>query len=269
VNVLKEKIETKRQSGEAALREWVKDFDTRDTAAMTALGRAAAEDLALHTLSLSTERVGQVIKKAHALFVKSLKSDSPSRTWDRATPKSKSVARVLKLDLDDPVTWYAMHPFRLAKVDDEHRVIVAFPPPAITVGLWWHTDIETVLSWDPRANTVTVLGDPAAQLIHGNIYTDVLNIYTNPFTFFRKWVEARAMWRTKYLDARNGKWSHPVKENPLDLPGALIVGDPREIRWPQQAMPETINCVDCDRQAVMGSIFRSAGVPNIRRGVAA
>lgn len=263
-------IDVRERSSDQQFKDWMCGFDIHDQPAMMELGRAAYSDISLHTMSLCTDQVGVVMRQAISVFRHALAKPGPQRLWKDADPKHPAIARALKLDPSDPNAFYSLFPFRLGKVDEQYRVLVAIDPPAMMSGDWHHIDIDTVLAWDVVTNTCEVIGDIQPQLVMpsqralvttGILTGDTITIYGDPFQYFRAFAERRAIYRERRIDAVAGKWSHPAHEIPGDVPGLLLIGDPYEIRWP--ALPKVVNVIGADQKMVRSAIFRSADIPDV------
>ena len=241
----------------------IAETDFNDRPALMYIGRAMSENPGLCMTVLGDESTSAIGRQALSVWRYELEADCPQKLWRDADRSHPAIARALRVDPSDPASFYALFPFRLGKIDDEYRILVAYHPPEVLSGNWCHLDINTVLSWDPKANTVSVLDDVQPQVIIGGDHEAELTVYGDPFLFFRALVEQRAAWHMRRMDANAGKWVHPCPERPADLPGALIIGEIRDIRWPIHELPPVLNCVGCSRGAVTNSIFRSANIPDV------
>ena len=191
----------------------------------------------------------------------SLSKDTPARQWWNAQPLHPAVYRVLKIDAKEPAATFAALPFRLARIDDQHAILVALPCPRTLgpVDPDWLA-IETVLRWDPVADTVTVLGDPASDQLVG-IAGDT--IYGQPFAFFRAYAEARAQFAIRRRSIP-GAW-HVKPQEPDLTPGLLLVGDPDKVHWPLQRLSDDLAVIGADAKRINSAMLRQARVPRARQ----
>lgn len=200
-----------------------------------------------------------------------LDRDTSSKTWWNAPAWHDAVDRALGIDRNQPGGLFAVFPFRAAKVEDKWRVLAAYPTPTIIGELdedW--LGIETVLAWDPVSNHVEVLGDIEPQIV-GNpsgFYAgkDEGALFGQPRAFFQAWARDRARFYG-FAHQHVGKdWS--VRPNEPDLvPGALIVGDVRKIRWNAHSLPQNIEVIGADPDAINRAMLRDLGLPRLRAGV--
>lgn len=277
-------IDVSKPSDEQQLVDWVRAHDIHDINHMMRLGREVWNDpnfmLMMSTTfrdylshrGVDSEQFVATIRQATSVFKHALDKETPQKLWDNADRKHPAVARALRIDPADPNAFYALFPFRLGKVDDEYRILVAMEPPALLSGTYHHIDIEYVLAWNPKTNLCEVGGDPVPHVIGpsehaasvtGLFSADEINVYGDPFQYFRAWAEIRAAFRERRIEQSNGKWQHPLTEIPGDVPGLLLLGNPYDVRWPVRDLPKVVNCIGCDRKAVTGSIFRSANIPDV------
>jgi hypothetical protein len=193
----------------------------------------------------------------------------PAKTWWYAEALHPAIFRALKMDRAEQGAVFASLPFRLDRSNGEPRILVAFPCPRILAPHdnddW--LEIETVLSWDPRADTAEIADDPGPNLA-GNIPPDTesLDIYNSPFAFFRALAEARARW----FVARQmiaGDWRQKPREPDLS-PGLLLIGKPDQVRWPLHRMPADLTCHGVDAKALNRALLKQARVPRAHAGKA-
>ena len=190
--------------------------------------------------------------------------DCPGKTWWNAEAMHPAIFRALQMDRAEDGAIYAAAAFRLHRTEDSAAILCAFPAPRILEdgdADWLR--IETVIAWNPRTNTATVLGDTGPALV-GRIPNDApLHIHADPFTFLRSVAEARAQWFAMRRAVRSD-W-HSVHEPDL-TPGLLLIGAPDKVRWPIHAMPDDITVHDLDARAFNAALLRQARIP---RAVAA
>lgn len=183
--------------------------------------------------------------------------------WWKAEPWHDAVDRALGIDRHQEGGLFALYPFRLAKVEGQWRILAAYPCPR-NVGVFDETldDVTAVIAWEPKTNRLELLGEAQAQLV-GRFdawYCDSKSgtIYGTALPFFHAWARARAQWLT-FAKIHAAKQDMP--EEPDLVPGCLVIGDVRYVRWPLAAMPETIECIGIDAKGVNSSILRSAKLP--------
>lgn len=184
--------------------------------------------------------------------------DGPGKTWWNAQAGHPAIYRALKVDPNEFGAFYAILPFRLARIEGQPRILAAHPCP-LTLGPidedW--LSIEAVISWNPVDNTATVLRDKTPQLV-GDLNEPVL--FGDPFAFFRSWVEARAAFAMHRSHTAGKEWASPPTEYGT-APGALIVGDADKIRWAPSAMPRDLAVVGIDPIKINRAILRAANLP--------
>lgn len=206
-----------------------------------------------------------MIDNAISEYWYALGKDCPGKTWWEAEGMHPALFRALRIDRNDAGAIYAMHPFRLAKVDERHVILAAWPCPFI-FGVpdenWF--GIETVLAWDPVKNRATVLGDEQPQIVGAFASPDKGTLFAQPFAFFRAWVEQRAAFATAYQAARAAHFTTPPAER--DAPGKLLVGDAGKVRWRGHDLPETLTCVGIDPAQINRAILRQANLPRAVAG---
>ncbi|MDE2434713.1 MAG: hypothetical protein KGM49_00500 [Sphingomonadales bacterium] len=187
--------------------------------------------------------------------------DSPAKAWWGASLDRAPVFRALRIGPNDAGAVYAAAPFRVARdANDQWCVLAAWPSPALLGDPdpdW--LGIETVLAWNPLANSVQILGDTMSQLVGAFERSDQGTLFGQPFAFFRTWVEQRAAFATAWQAARSAHFTTPPPEK--DTPGMLIVGDAQKVLWRGHDLPETLNCVGIDAATVNKAIVRSANLP--------
>lgn len=196
-----------------------------------------------------------------SVYVYALDKDTPAKTWWSLPFYHPAIARQIRIDRQDDGGVYALAPFRLGMVDGEHRILAAWPCLAFT----WrdHLDITTVLSWNPRDNTVTVLGDPEPQLVGPFTDPDQTTIFADPRSFFQEWARIRAAYFVARTTALAADWQAAPDERDI-LPGVLIAGDAAKVRWHLSALPASINIVGADPKTIERAIFKAAHIPRVR-----
>lgn len=197
--------------------------------------------------------------------------DSPAKTWWNAAPWHDATDRALGIDRTQDGGQFAVFPFRAAKIDDKWRVLAAYPAPKIIsdVDEDW-LGIDQVISWCPLSNHVEVMGDPVDQLV-GNpagFYAekDTGTLYGQPRAFFQAWARDRARFYGFAAQHIGKSWSAMPHEPDL-VPGALIVGDARKIRWSAHTLPANVECVGCDPAEINRAMLRNLNLPRLRAGM--
>jgi hypothetical protein len=190
----------------------------------------------------------------------SIAKDCPAKTWWHLAHDHPAIARALRIERAESSAWYALAPFRYAKIDGRHLILAAHPPPRIFEALdpdW--LGIETVIAWEPTTGAVMVMDDDRPQIVGTVTETDA-TIYADPRAFFTAWMRQRAWYFTARVQAMARKFA-AIPAEPDLLPGALIVGDPDKIAWPIHSMPDRFTCVGIDPKTVNRAILKFAKLP--------
>jgi hypothetical protein len=192
---------------------------------------------------------------------RSLAKDSPAKTWWHLPHDHPAIARALRIDRTQDGAWYALMPFRYAKINDRHLILAAYPVPRIfeTLDPDW-LGIDAVLAWDPATNAVEVMGEPGTHELVGRVTEMDSTIYADPRAFFTAWMRQRAWYIAARKEASQRAFAAIPKEPDL-LPGVLIVGDPEKVAWPLHSMPERFTCVGIDPKRVNRAILKFAKLP--------
>lgn len=187
-----------------------------------------------------------------------LKQKTPAKLWWDAEPTHPATARALKIDAAEFGAVYALAPFRIAKVEGKHVILVAMPCPHFfgEPDIDW-LRIETVVAWDPRDNTATILGEDDGLV--GRIDRDATTIYGDAFAFLRAYAEARARFAIARGNVRGDWRQKPIEQD--ETPGLLAIGDPAKMRWPIHEISETVDCVGIDPKVVNRAMLRQANIP--------
>ena len=187
---------------------------------------------------------------------------TPAEQWLALDPDDPAIAKAFGLPQDGPGARFALYPFRVGRVDGVWHVQAAWPCPR-TIGTL-DTDasgIVAVLAWNPLTRAVQTMGDPQPQIV-GRLdrdYSATATLYGQPVPFFRAWIAARlAYWR---FVAEGSKRVHEPGPEPDLVPGALAVGDLRQIRLPVSAMPREVACVGISPAMVNRCIQNVARLP--------
>lgn len=198
-----------------------------------------------------------------------LEKDTPGKVWSAATEGHPAIARALRVNPTEDGACFALTPFRLARMEQGHRILAAYPAPRMLGPLDLHHDgIEQVIAWGPVSNSATLLADPDAQLVGRWIDSDAGTLFADPRAFFQAWAMERAAFYVRWREAALKEWSAPPQE--LDLvPGKLIVGDAAKVRWNPSAMPGALNCVGIDPAKLNKLLLRAAHVPRCHAGMRA
>lgn len=196
-------------------------------------------------------------------YLHAIGKDSAGKTWFYAK-RHPAIARALRVDPRDAGAIYALAPFKLHVGEDgKAAILVAYPAlrelePASADWL----GIETVLAWNPKTGTVSVMGDASPQLV--GAFTDPAHgtVFADPFAFFRAWIEARAAFYVRRQIAQASEWmAQPIERDAV--PGVLMVGAPEQIRWSPATMPQAIACVGVDPKTINRAILKAASLPRV------
>jgi hypothetical protein len=193
--------------------------------------------------------------------------DTPAKLWHLATPAHDSIFRALRMDRTEFGAFYAALPFRIARIDGKVRILAALPcPHFLDDGDDDWLRIETVLAWDPVANTAKVLDDASENHLIGSLPYDTAaaTVHGSPFSFFREIAEARAIFFGLYCNTA-GDWTRKPSE-PDTTPGLLLLGDPAKVTWPLHELPDDLTTAHLDAKAVNRAMIRQARVPRARPG---
>lgn len=196
-----------------------------------------------------------------------LGKDTPARTWFYLPPVHASIYRALGIRPDDFGATYACAPFRLSKAAERTTVWAAYPCPAFldhSEDVWF--GVETVIEWDPVKDTATIIGDTAPQIV-GNLTEEANRLFSSPRQFFQQWAMRRAAFAMQRQEARQKSW-HIVPQERDEIPGGLVIGATKDIRWQPSAMPEHIQCVGIDPTIINKAILRAARLPRATGGAA-
>lgn len=189
-----------------------------------------------------------------------LSKDAPGKAWWNAAPLHPATYRALRIDPKDTCAVYAVHPFRLARIDDRPTVLAAYPAPRILDDPeheW--LGIETVIAWDPVSDRAMVVGDDSAQLV-GNLSDDANTIFASPRAFFQGWAIRRAQFAVQRQQAR--QWDAKPSERD-EVPGALLIGAMADVTLKPGTMPEHIQCQGLDPKALNRAILKAARLPRV------
>lgn len=202
---------------------------------------------------------------------RALDKTCPAKTWWEAPAWHDAVDRALGIDRTQFGGLFATFPFRPAKINDQWRVLAAYPTPCIIGDIdedW--LGIETVLAWCPKTNAVEVLGEVEPQLV-GTLAPhyaekDAGALFGQPRAFFQAWARDRARFYGFAHQAIGKEWS--ARPNEPDLaPGALIVGDISKIRWNAHTLPHDLECIGCDPDGINRAMLRGLNLPRLRAGI--
>lgn len=190
----------------------------------------------------------------------SLTKETPAKMWWHLEPYHPAIARALMVDRSEIGGVYALSPFRLAKIEETHLILAAYPAPRLLDDpqCEW-LDIDQVIAWNPQDNSVFIMGDAQAQLV-GKFREDRSTLFGDPHAFFVAWAQNRAAHFQRWLDSRRRAWVHEATEMD-EVPGCLVVGDLEDIRWSHRSMPRNLPCVGLDVKQVNRAIMKSACLP--------
>lgn len=192
--------------------------------------------------------------------------ESIAKTWWHLDHANPATARALGIDKADPCATYALIPFRYFRDPDSqrHLVLAAWPCPAVLSvdgdgEDWDWLGIEQIVAWDPVTDKATIHGDPSPQLF-ASMRDDARALFTSPRQFFQAWARRRAAFLTMWQDAAKRPWDVQPRERD-EVPGALLIGQPEQVRWNLHTLPETIDCVGIDPLRVNRAILKAARLP--------
>lgn len=195
--------------------------------------------------------------------VYSLTRDCPAKVWNDAPLWHPAVGRALQIDRSELGGVYALAPFKLAKVGDDHRILAAWPAPRIlTADPDVHTVIEAVIAWNPITNTAEVVGDPEPQLAGRFPDSETAQLFADPRAYFQSWAIARAGFYVRWQSAMRAQWQSAPTETDL-IPGCLLIGDPNRVNWYRIDLPQHIDCIGIDPAVVNRAIFKSVRLPRV------
>lgn len=207
----------------------------------------------------------QIAANANVMWLRAYAEDAPAKAWFYGEVVHPAIYRALKVDRSDPAAAYACAPFRLARVDGQHRILAAWPAPPILTGFDDWFDIEQVIAWNPTDNSAEIMGDGLPQLIGAFPTGDTGTIFASPFTFLRAWIEERAAFYTAYRAADAAHFTTAPTEG--DTPGCLIIGDAAKVRWNPDALPRNLECAGIDPAQINRAILRSARLPRATNSI--
>jgi hypothetical protein len=220
---------------------------------------------------------GEVARASYAALKRDLGRDTPGRRWDACEPANGRASILRLLDIaDEPVAAYAAAPFR-TWVDDDDRSWIAgavgimpFLDPDAAIR-WRHIDIREVILWDPRTNEARIAGEPLSRSDYVlPDYTDgTLKVWGDPAAFFRAWAAERVRIASLIRAEAQGQWAHPIVE-PADggLPGALLVGDVADARWPRVDATTIVAEEGASLTDMRWAAVRAAGLPQFAEALA-
>lgn len=189
---------------------------------------------------------------------------SPGDLWldaDRSKGRA-TIARVLGVE-GLPASDYATAPFRyLWTQEDEPWIAGAIGCPPMIHGLeeWSPADIRHVVLWNPITNTGAVLGEARDQplFIAPRGMRDELTVYADIGAFFHEWARRRHE-ALIALQTTEGLRECPDSA----IPGALVLGDPSEVRIRLGAGAAFRAGPGLDDITLRRAIRRSANLPSV------
>lgn len=195
--------------------------------------------------------------------------DTPAKTWSEAPIYHPAIGRHLRIDRAEDGGVFALAPFRVAMIENQHRILAAWPAPRIlTSDPDDHLGIDTVIAWNPIDDTASVLGDPVPQLVGRFPDAETGAIFASPRAYFQAWAMARAAFFVRWRDAMRKPWSAAPTETDM-IPGTLLIGEPEAIRWNPSALPASITVQGIDPARVNKAIFKAARLPRVSRDLRA
>jgi hypothetical protein len=209
-------------------------------------------------LMLLEDEIGRISREAWKALTRLLNRPTLAKRWNdaRYALGRPSIARLTGVAAH-PASGFATAPFRTMLSDSGETVIGgavgyyrAFDYESVRN--WHHIDIEAVILWDPRRNTVE-----ADEHIILPAYYDELVVYSDPRAFFTAWATARCD-----LLERRKRMPDLVRESPdNELPGALVIGDLAAINWAGLGASKLKAGPGTDRAALSRAVLRSARLP--------
>lgn len=143
-------------------------------------------------------------------------------TWWNARPTHPAVARALLFDADQPMSIYALAPFRYAKVDGRHLVLAAWPAPYMIDRVEGPDRIKHVIAWEPSTDTSWML----FQNYRREAGDSSKEAYWRPLALFQDWAEARLAFILTRKVEQVQRARRKTPEADL-LPGYLVLDGPQ------------------------------------------
>ena len=224
-------------------------------------------DTVLWTLALDSLAQGAILEDEERIeatnyassILHALDKNTMAKRWWHCEPWHPAIGRAMRIDREQTGGAYALDPFRLWSDGERHVILAAHPTPRLlgpVDGDW--LGIETVLAWDPVADTVTIPEDCNAQLVGRFEDDNEGTIFASPRDFFTEWAKARAQFFVRWCEAQKGEWVHPVAEHDA-APGKLLVGALKDARLSN--LPATLHVRGLDPREVNRHILRQANLP--------
>jgi hypothetical protein len=189
--------------------------------------------------------------------------DCPAKVWANAPLFHPAIARALHIDRSETGGVYALAPFRLAMIGENHRILAAWPCPRIlTADPEAHLVIDAVIAWNPVDNSAQILGDPVPQLAGRFPDSETSSLFADPRAFFQAWAMARAAFFVHWCAAKRKDWESPPAESDL-IPGCLLIGEPAKVNWHRHDLPKHLDCVGIDPRTVNNAILKTARLPRV------
>lgn len=199
-----------------------------------------------------------------AIYLNWLKSDEPSRAWQRAFDATLGtrqpalwMARHLRIDPADPRTWFALAGFAPMEIDGRWHIAAVIPAPDPFRDFTPGDDVVIV---DPETKKAAVLGDPEPQILTPRIQPASMFIHTDPVAWLREWADDRVV----FLERRREcvRRSRIVPRFSGEPPSALAIGNIDEISW-GGIYAQTIRADFENYRAIKRAIFRAAHLPRV------
>lgn len=204
---------------------------------------------------------------AWAAYERWLKSDEPSRVWQRASfamwaadnarPR-RWLARHLRVPLDDARAWFALAGFAPIEIAGAWHIAACVPAPdpfdpdAVPGG-------EVVIV-NPETKTATILGDPAPAIVAPSPQPDTLTVHTDPLQWLRAWADERIIFfERRRLAIETARIVPSFVGEP---PAALVVGDVNKAPW-HTIYARTIRADFSHAKAIRRAMFRAADLPRV------
>ena len=206
---------------------------------------------------------GRIAREAWKALKRDSDADTPGRRWEYAfhSRARESIVRLLGAE-DMPV--YATLPFKTLDTENGPRIgaAIGWPDPLRNGhDHYAYLDIEDVLLWDPRHNTVTVDGERGSSRLFTPSEDNrdgPLTVYRDPFAFFRDWVALRV----ERLALHQSGWRAALTVDGC-MPGALAVGDLERMPWQCLHVPQLVAGPGLNRDDLRRAVFRTHRLPSI------
>ncbi len=177
--------------------------------------------------------------------------------WDRAPARRgrKSICKAIDIDPAHPLSYWSTHPFRVVERDGVTWIAGAVGAPplkdAMRMIAWTPMAITDVILWNPRTGMLRLADDDGDRLI-APADGGELTVYGDGRAFFRAWADLRADMAHYEHDA-----------TPYALPGALLIGNPDNVRWLNLGATVLKPSAGVDPKRIKAALHRQANLPRI------